>query len=348
MSDIFAPSETSKSAKKAKLCFVTMPSLSARFVRLYIEWIRRSKETYTDTEKMKQHIETIYVRPQSYLPPDNLGNDTKIERVDFNDWPLYRVSSTGAVPEESGAERSRPAMLYCHGGAFIHEIDPMHWKFIAQVSRETGLDVLVPIYPLGPRPGATAEQIIRGMTKILEHANQPVISIAGDSAGGTITLLTMQHLLKASPELAAGVRSVVLISPLLDCTGAHPEAKRMAHDDPWLGLEGLHVVADIFRGDLSTSDPRVSPLFGSLAGLPPILLLSGTHDLLCSDARRLSARFRNSRSEDADAIAAGSVDLENFTYIEQPEMIHVYPLTPSWEGDEARRVITKFVKRHAG
>ncbi|KAH7303540.1 Alpha/Beta hydrolase protein [Stachybotrys elegans] len=322
-----------------------MVSLTARVVRFYVEWIRRSKDYYGDTSKMREHIQTLHMRPQSFSPPQNLGPDIKIERVDIQDWPLYRISCWPSSGVQDAA--NHPAMLYCHGGAFVHEIQSMHYKFLAQIARDTGLDILVPIYPLVPRPTATAEQVIAGLHEIMTQVKQPIVSIAGDSAGGTLAILVAQHLVRIKSDLASRVRSLVLISPLLDCTISHPETKTLEVNDPWLSPEGLRMAADLFKGACALSNPRISPLFGDIADLPPTMLLCGTHDLLCIDARRLSARFRNGGSfGNTDAWMAGSVELERFTYVEAEEMIHVWPILPSAEGAEARRTIMGFLRKH--
>ncbi|KAF5624662.1 alpha beta-hydrolase [Fusarium tjaetaba] len=323
-----------------------MVSLIARLFRFYLVWIRRSKTQFLAARNMREHIKTQYIYPQSFSPPKNLGPNISIERVDVNDWPLYRISSSPFSPKV-GDEANRPAMLYCHGGGWVNEIVTQHYNLVAQIARDTGLDVLVPIYPLIPRPAATAVQVIAGLHEIMNRVKQPIVSIGGDSAGGNLAMLLAQHLVRVDSDLRSRVRSLILISPALDCTLSHPETKILGLNDPWLSHEGLHVVADVWAGGLARSDPRVSPLFGDIVDLPPILLLSGTHDLLCADARRLSARFRNGgTSKDMDTWAVGSVELERFKYVEVEEMVHVWPLTPSPEGAEARKIIMEFIRKY--
>ncbi|KAF5551362.1 alpha beta-hydrolase [Fusarium mexicanum] len=275
-----------------------MVSLAARIFRFYLVWIRRSQTQFLTASNMRAHIQAQYIRPQSFAPPQSLGPDIDIQRVDVNGWPLYRISSSPFSPKV-GDEDNRPAMLYCHGGAWI--------------ARDTGLDVFIPIYPLIPRPSATAVQVVAGLHEIMTQIKQPIVSIGGDSAGGNLAMLLVQHLVRVKSDLISRVRSLVLISPVLDCTMSHPATKRLVPDDPWLSPDGIHVVGDAWSGGLARSDPRVSPLFGDIADLPPILLFSGTHDMLCADARRLSARFRNgATSTDMYTWEAGSVELERF------------------------------------
>ena len=235
--------------------------------------------------------------------------------------------------------------MYIHGGAFYREIDPNHWHLIVQLAHQTGLDVLVPIYPLVPRPTATAEQVIQGVIDICRSSKHEIVCIAGDSAGGAIALATVQQMQKVAPKIAQELCSVVLISPVLDCALNHPENLRLATSDPWLAIEGLRVAGKRWAGGLLVEDPRVSPLFGELTDLPPVILFAGTADLLCADARRLSARFQG---KSADVAVEGSVEVKGFTYVEHPNMIHVYPILPHWEGGEARRQMAAFITEHAG
>lgn len=234
-------------------------------------------------------------------------------------------------------------MLYIHGGAFFREIDPADYRFAAQVARETGLDVLVAIYPLIPRPAATAKLLAAGLIDICRRYEHPIVCIGGESAGGMLSIATAQQMREAHPELLARLRCLILISPVLDCALDHPEVVRLADEDPWLGLDGLRAVTPKLAAGLPLKHPVVSPLFGDIECLPPVMLLCGTADMLCADARRLKSRFQGG---DADKAPPGSVELEGFTYIEKEDMIHVYPMLPHPEGAEARKQITEFMRRH--
>ncbi|RYN20128.1 hypothetical protein AA0113_g8705 [Alternaria arborescens] len=234
-------------------------------------------------------------------------------------------------------------MLYIHGGAFYREIDPNHWKFIFQVARDTGLDILVPIYPLIPRPSATARQVVPGLVDICRQIKQDIVNITGDPAGEALASATMHHMFDVAPDHAKKVQSVVLISPVLDVTFRHPEAQKLDSMDPWLGIDGLQIITPLWSAGTTTSDPLVSPLPVDIARLLPLLRLSGTDDILNSDARRLNARFQGHSS---DQCVSESVQLERFVYVEQAHMIHVYSLLPHWEGEQARKLIMHFVQSH--
>ncbi|KAF4342886.1 alpha beta-hydrolase [Fusarium beomiforme] len=316
-----------------------MPSITATLVSLYVKWVLQSKVLFDSPDNTLKSLNDLHIRPKDFHPPTNLGLDIFIDRVDVHDWPLYRLSTE----DPSFKKEPRKALLYIHGGAFFREIHTQHWRLTAQVARETDLDVLIPIYPLLPRPGATAQKLAAGLIDICRLSKQPVVSVAGDSAGGMLALSTCQQLRDTQPELAAQVRSLILISPVLDCALEHPEVVRLAEVDPWLGLNGLRAIMPILAGDLPVKNPIVSPLFGDMANLPPILLLSGTHDMLCADARRLKSKFAGG---DVDEAPAGSVEMDRFVYIEKEAMIHVWPALPHPEGAEGRKTIIHFINMH--
>ncbi|WZH45571.1 Esterase [Fusarium acuminatum] len=317
-----------------------MPSLTASFVSFYIRWIRQSKVVYDSAENTLKLLHESYIRPQDFHPPTNLGSDIIIDRVDLNDWPLYQISAT--VP--SLESEPRKALLYIHGGAFIREITPQHWNLTAQIARETSLDVLVPIYPLLPRPGATAQKLATGLVEICRASKQTIVSICGDSAGGMLALSSTQQLRDTEPELFAKVDSLILISPVLDVGLDHPEVVRLSEVDPWLGIDGLRSITPILAADLPLKHPIASPLYGSIENLPPTLLLSGTYDMLCADARRLKSKFTG---KDIDQALAGSIEMDRFVYLEKEEMIHVWPLLPHPEGAEGRKLIFHFIKKYS-
>ncbi|KAI2866089.1 hypothetical protein CBS147343_2201 [Aspergillus niger] len=286
-----------------------MASFTAWLFRMFVTYIRRSRLVFGSAENMRNNMRELYLRPRNFNPPKNLEPGITIDRIDYGAWPLYRVSSAG------NSVKKRPAMMYIHGGAFYREINPQHWKLVAQAVRDTGLDAI------------------------------PIVSIVGDSAGGMYTLATMQQLLKQHPELARRVLCIVLISPILDLGLDHPEVVRRAKNDPWLGLDGLRQLLPLLGPGLPAHDPIVSPLFGDIETLPPVMLLSGTYDMLVADAQRLSAKFQGKGTE---ICMPGSFKNDKFTFIEQPEMVHVYPLLPHPEGAEARETIIHFLKQHTG
>nr|CEG05292.1 unnamed protein product [Fusarium clavum] len=95
--------------------------------------------------------------------------------------------------------------------------------------------------------------------------------------------------------------------------------------------------------DRPVKDPIVCPLYGSVENLPPTILLAGTTDMLCGDARRLKSKFSGG---DAEVASAGSTETDQLLYVEKEDMIHVYAILPTPEGAEARSLIVHFINKY--
>ncbi|MCA2208759.1 alpha/beta hydrolase fold domain-containing protein [Nocardia rosealba] len=289
-----------------------MPTVMSRFVIPGFLRVARRNRNYIDAERAEAHIRELALRPLPYGPPRTLrGVDIAVVRD--RGWPVYTLTPRTGKP--------RGGLVYAHGGGWVGEIAVQHWRLAAMLAIRARLTVTVPIYPLIPF-GTAADVIPRVADLVRTSADEhgPTF-LAGDSAGGQIALSTALHL----RDLGTTLPRTVLISPALDLTLENPQIDIVQQRDPWLGRDGGLVYGRRWSGELPMKDPMVSPLFGDLTGLGPLTLFTGTDDILNPDARLLRDKAR-----------AAGVDLD---YIEEPGLVHVYPLTPSPEGARARRRI---------
>lgn len=226
------------------------------------------------------------------------------------------------VVPRGGVER---VVLYVHGGSYVHEISPWHWRFIATLA-DAGCLVEVPIYGLAP--GYTHREafpFLEAVHRELPTDGGPAVFM-GDSAGGGLALAYAQSLLGEEGSTASPLpRRLVLIAPCVDLTFSHPDIRELDRIDPWLGPVGLRTAAEAWAGGDDLADPRLSPVNGPVEGLPPTDVYIGTHDLLLPDVRRLVERMRKAGVE---------VDLQ-----QEAGLFHVYPLVPCPEGRAARERI---------
>lgn len=188
-------------------------------------------------------------------------------------WPIYTLA-----PARGAAHG---AFVYVHGGGWVNEIAPQHWRLAAQVAAEAKMTVTLPIYPLVPF-GAAAEVVPRIVEIVAERSHiHAAVSVGGDSAGGQIILsaaLAMRDQHRSAPT------QIGLISPVLDCSMSNPVIAAIEPHDPWLSRAGIRVYVEHWSGELSINDPLVSPLSADFAGLAALTLFSGTRDLLNADA----------------------------------------------------------------
>jgi monoterpene epsilon-lactone hydrolase len=289
----------------------------------------------------KQRLDTIRrVMAQGFCEPPLLAGDAG-----------YRVQETdvGGVPGEwvlgPHTDPNR-RLLYLHGGSFISGCPRGHRVITSELARVTGASVLALDYRLMPehqRRDLIADSQT-GYRWILEHgpdgpAAVQELFIAGDSAGGGLALILIAW---ARDEGLHAANGAIALSPGVDMTFSSPTFKSNLKSDRMLGpslewfLKMPRSIQLLLIGAINRTvppNPRISPIFGDLAGLPPVLIQASEAEMMLGDARRYVNKAR----------AAGSIaELETW-----PEMLHVWhlfgPVLP--EAQEAFERIGRFVER---
>ncbi|WP_330334665.1 alpha/beta hydrolase [Streptomyces sp. NBC_00536] len=276
------------------------------------------KKMMSSTDRVRARVEAVSLRPSSFAPPKHLDRAVTLSVGHRNHWPVYEIA-----PKGPAAGRR---ILYLHGGAYIEEILIHHWRLAAQLARQVPARVCVPVYPLAPHGRATT--VVPAATDILadviEESGPDNVIVMGDSAGGGMALAVAQQL---RDRYGVQPARIVLISPWLDVTMTHPDQARIERLDPMLARAGLAEAGRLYADPLDPADPQVSPLHGTLDGLAPLTVFSGTHDILLTDSDSLAAK----------ATKAG-VPID---YHRADCLPHVYPLMPVPEGRTARDLIVK-------
>ena len=234
--------------------------------------------------------------------------------------PAFGVSVEATTVHGLEAEWLRPkgapddkVLLYLHGGAYLIGSCRTHRQMVSHIARAAGINALVPDYRLAPehRFPAAIEDAVQIYRSLLSEGFKPRdIFIAGDSAGGGLTVATLLSLRHAGVPLPA---AAVLLSPFLDVSASGESATTRADQDPWFAPSDLAVVADNYCNNADDlKNPLVSPVFANVAGLPPTLIQVGDDEILLSDATRFAALMEEAGLE---------VQLEIW-----PEMWHVFQL----------------------
>jgi acetyl esterase/lipase len=218
-------------------------------------------------------------------------------------------------------------LLYLHGGAYLVGSCRTHRQLVSHIARAAGINALVPDYRLAPEhpfPAGIDDAV--GVYRALLEAGYSAqdIFIAGDSAGGGLTVATLLSLRHAAMPMPA---AVVLLSPFLDVTASGESATTRAEQDPWFDAKDMHIVADNYCGaGVDLRDPLVSPVFANVAGLPPTFIQVGDDEILLSDSTRLAEKMK-----------AADLDVEIEIW---PEMWHVFQLFIG-KMPESRRAIRR-------
>jgi len=184
-----------------------------------------------------------------------------------------------------------PTIFYCHGGAYVWGSPREFREFGWRLSAACGARVLLVDYPLAPAETAphVGDAALQAYRRLLADVDPAQIVMAGDSAGGGLTMTLALRLKAADLPQPAGI---MLLSPWLDLTGSGQSVADNAAKDVMIDAESLAVKGKAYAGALDTADPEVSPLFGDLAALAPIFVQVGSTEVLRDDSTRLAARVR--------------------------------------------------------
>jgi len=183
------------------------------------------------------------------------------------------------------------AILYFHGGGFCLGIYHPKREFAARMAKKCGVKVFMPNYRLAPEnpfPAALedAMAVYKGM--LLEGYSAGNIVAAGDSSGCGLLLSALLALKESGVEMPS---SISLITPALDFAGKGESFLTKAKFDPFRLKDPLGV-AKVYVGTNNPLSPGISPLYGDVAGLPPILIHGAEYDVFVSDAVRFEEAAR--------------------------------------------------------
>lgn len=177
--------------------------------------------------------------------------------------------------------------FHCHGGAFVSTgLD--EYQFYAEIiARHTGCRVVMPDYRLAPEQPwpAAADDCFNAYCGLLAQGTRASsIAIIGESCGGS---LAMNLLLRLRDEGLPLPACFVSLTGWFDLSVS---GEVVAGRDPFLTPEWVRNRGrDYLDGRLALDDPRVSPAFADLRGLPPLYLQIGQFDTVREGALTLAA-----------------------------------------------------------
>ncbi len=181
-------------------------------------------------------------------------------------------------------------ILYFHGGFFAIGSAATSVGLASDLARTARMQVATVDYRLAPEhPYPAAPQDAMTAYRALLDSGTDVtrVALAGESAGANLAVVTLAAVQRAGLPQPA---SAVLMSPLADLTAAGQSITANADVDPVITADAVRVRSRDYLGAADPRDPAVSPVYGSLAGLPPLLIQAGSHEILLDDAIRLAAR----------------------------------------------------------
>jgi acetyl esterase/lipase len=287
------------------------------------------------SEQLGKVIERIKSQPQNPDAPlehRRAGMERISERVPA-DVICEKVDAGGVAAEwvaAPGAAADR-VILYLHGGGYVIGSIHTHRAMVSRIARASNARALLIDYRLAPEHPfpAAVEDATAAYRWLLAQGYRPgKIVIAGDSAGGGLTLALLVAIRDADLPMPAGA---VPISPWTDLEGKGESVRTRAAQDVMVTQEGLSSMAKQYYGAHDPRHPLVSPVHADFRGLPPMLIQVGDAEVLLDDSTRV-----------AKSAKAAGVEVELEVWDEMPHVWHVFAKYLP-EGQQAIDKIGKFV-----
>jgi acetyl esterase/lipase len=205
------------------------------------------------------------------------------------------------------------AILYFHGGGYVVGTAQAYQHLVGQIATRTRVAAFVPDYRLAPEsPYPAAVEDAQAAYQGLVAQDLTKIALAGDSAGGGLALILLSW---ATAKARAGSgpipKGAAVISAWTDLAMTGESMTTRAEADPLSTPASLAALARLYLGDRDARDPPASPLYGDLAGLPPVRMHVGEDDVLLDDSVRYGERLEQ---------AGGTIQVHTWR-----GMIHVFP-----------------------
>jgi len=276
-----------------------MPSLRAKLVNRFV---RKTIKSLPLHDMEAEEIRRVFERKVISFLPRGITRESVTTPIN-GEWHKPENDETDNV------------ILYFHGGGYVFGAPHTHRNLTYALARETSAALFSVDYRWLLDQGHDSSKI----------------SLAGDSAGGGLALATLQTIKAQHLPMPA---CAVLYSPYTDLSIEGISAKTNAEKDAMFQLDSIYIGAKYYAGELDVKDPRVSPLYGNMDGLPPLRIFASSSEILYDDSTRLAQRTK----------AAGV----NVEFTSHDNLVHVwpvfYPLLP--EAIETIRDSAKFILKH--
>lgn len=246
-----------------------MPGIRTRFTRMALRAV--IKRECHEREATVRHLRRVLAAPPLL---ERLPVGASLASVDLKEGlPATRIRA--ADPEYT--------VLYFHGGAFVAGETPIYHAMAGYMARKLAGEVYLLQYSLAPEHPypAAVDDCLSAYRALLDQGIQAeYLILAGDSAGGNLTLAT---LLRARDEGLPLPRCALTFSPSTDATCQLPSIDGNDHSDAMLTASMVRQAAAIYLNGKDPSTPYASPLHGDYQGLPPLFFTVSENECLRDD-----------------------------------------------------------------
>ncbi len=224
-------------------------------------------------------------------------------RIRLQDLPVDYDRYINGVPGPIVGDFSasdKTAILYLHGGGFlIPAVPETHLEFLARLCRRLDAVGFMPDYRLAPMHQfpAALDDCERAYRGLLDAGFKPEkIVIAGESAGGNLTLGLLQRIRRHDWPMPA---CAIPISPVTELARIHVPMSRVRNrsKDPLLPLTAFSALGPLYVGDNDATNPELSPIYADCRGFPPLFFLVGETEVLLDDSLVVAEHARQAGVE---------------------------------------------------
>jgi len=303
------------------------PTPQARMAGRFIRMFGKSAWQYGpdgDAGLVRLQRATALLSRLQFVPPGVTITPEDIGRPSGSEWVR------AGMPDE------RKVLLYLHGGGYFFGSPRLYRPFNWRLSAATGRPVFALDYRLAPEhtPADALQDALDAYDFLLKRGYRAEdVVVGGDSAGGHLTLALLLALKKEGRPLP---RAAICLSPWADllCTADSHRVNR--HSDVLIPADKLAWLGRRFCAGKKEDDPLFSPVRGDLTGLPPLMLIASTTEILRDDSREVARRAR-----------AAGVEV---VHQEWSGQAHVFPVFADYipEGKAAFRHMAEFLRRVEG
>lgn len=238
--------------------------------------------------------------PMSQQTPGAARHSFRTLTVDLRDpatVPAVGAVATTTIPGAAGPRPARvyrpagdglfPTVVMFHGGGFVIGDLDTHDVMARSLCTGVGAVVVAVDYRLAPEHPfpAAVHDAIAATQHVLAHLDEyggtAVLGVAGDSAGGNLSAVVAQQV--------PGVAAQLLVYPGTDKVGEYASREENATGYV-LEKATLDWFVEHYVGpDVAEDDPLLSPLRGTLTGLPPAVVVTAEYDPLRDEGEAYAA-----------------------------------------------------------
>lgn len=231
---------------------------------------------YLNREKRRISLNgTSFAERQSKIlsePPKNIAEKGIFEKME--------IESAKATWFNKSNQKVG-VLVFLHGGSYTSGPYKQHWEYFADICLRMKMAGILIDYKLAPQH--PFPQGLNDVVEILQSLKLENYYLLGDSAGAGLSVAVCYKLNELGETLP---KKMILMSGCFDVTVENPAIKLNAESDVMLTFQGINDSAKVYVVNENPKNPLISPIYGDVSILPPILIQIGTEDMLLWDNRK--------------------------------------------------------------